>query len=146
MIISFRDKEKVFLATEVRNNLAAAYHYLNNTRSYLKHEDMPYCSEQDLKNLLYQAAAVYNEMASVEAQRNVLKNIQFMRKRCLGMSQWFETVIKMFMPLMTQHSIISNQYDHKKEELKRERIRLLDEIIKERGGGITQDNLSKINN
>lgn len=104
---------------------------------------MPYCSEQDLKNLLYQAAAVYNEMESVEAQRNVLKNIQFMRKRCLGMSQWFETVIKMFMPLMTQHSIISSQYDRKKEELKRERIRLLDEIIKERGGEITQDNIGK---
>ena len=114
----------------MRNSLAGAYHYLNNTRSYLKNEDMPFCGDQDLKNLLYQAASVYNEMSTPERQRNVLKNIQIMRKRCLALSQWFEEVIKMFMPLMTKYSQVSAQFDRKKEELKLERIRLLDDIIR----------------
>ncbi len=91
---------------------------------------MPYCADQDLKNLLYQAAAVYQDMTSLEAQRNALKNIQVMRKRCLALSHWFETVIKMFIPLMTQHSLVSNQYNQKREQLKYERIRLLNQIIK----------------
>lgn len=107
---------------------------MNNTRSYLKNEDMPYCADQDLKNLLYQAASVYQDMNTLEAQRITLKNIQVMRKRCLALSHWFETVIKMFIPLMTQYSIVSAQYDQKKEQLKFERISLLNNMIREAGG------------
>ena len=92
---------------------------------------MPYCADQDLKNLLYQAAAIYQDMSTLESQRNTLKNIQVMRKRCLALSQWFETVIKMFMPLMTQYSVVSSQYDQKKDALNCERVRLLTNIIKE---------------
>lgn len=100
---------------------------------------MPYCADQDLKNLLYQAAAVYQDMMSLETQRNALKNIQVMRKRCLALSQWFETVIKMFMPLMTQYSLVSSQYDQKKEMLKHERIKLLEDIIQEESYGRGND-------
>lgn len=107
---------------------------MNNTRSYLKNEDMPYCADQDLKNLLYQAASVYQDMNTLEAQRITLKNIQVMRKRCLALSHWFETVIKMFIPLMTQYSIVSAQYDQKKEQLKFERISMLNNMIRQAGG------------
>lgn len=95
---------------------------------------MPYCADQDLKNLLYQAASVYQDMNTLEAQRITLKNIQVMRKRCLALSHWFETVIKMFIPLMTQYSIVSSQYDQKKEQLKFERISMLNNMIREAGG------------
>jgi hypothetical protein len=130
MSLDIKSKQKVYFATEVRNSLAAAYHYLNNTRYYLKNEDMPHCGDQDLKNLLFQAASVYNDMTTLDKQRKTLKNIHIMRTRCLALSQWFEEVIKMFMPLMNQYSHVSNIYDIKKQELKMERIRLLDQIIR----------------
>ena len=102
---------------------------------------MPYCADQDLKNLLYQAASVYQDMNTYETQRITLKNIQVMRKRCLALSHWFETVIKMFIPLMTQYSIVSAQYDQKKEQLKLERIELLNSMIQEAGGKMIDVNV-----
>jgi len=52
----------------------------------------------------------------------------------------------MFMPLMTQYSLVSNQYNQKREQLKYERIRLLNQIIKreeEEGESLSEESAKK---
>jgi hypothetical protein len=45
MKLELNNPQKVIFATEVRNNLIAANQNLQNTRSYLKNIELPYCTE-----------------------------------------------------------------------------------------------------
>jgi len=124
--------EKVISATEVRNNLVAAYQNLLNTKSYLKNIDFPYCNDTDLKTLQTLASRTYEDMQSPERQRYCLTIIQILRKRCASLNQWFEQVITTI--LVVDYSETKVEFDQKSKELKIERIRLLREKIKEKSG------------
>ncbi len=124
--------EKVISATEVRNNLVAAYQNLLNTKAYLKNIDFPYCNETDLKTLQTLASRTYYDMQSSDKQRYCLTIIQILRKRCASLNQWFEQVITTI--LVVDYTEIKVEFDQKSKELKMERIRLLREKIKEKSG------------
>ena len=91
-LIILRDPERVIYATEVRNNLVAANQNLQNTRTYLKNIDLPYCTEEDLKTLQGLSQGTYQDMQSLERQKYVIYIIQALRKRCAALNQWFDSV------------------------------------------------------
>lgn len=132
MNLDIRNPEKVILATEVRNNLVASNQNLMNTRSYLKNVNLPYCTDEDLRSLQALAAGIYQDMLSVDRQRYCLNIMQVLRKRIAALNQWFEQVIKN--TLIVDYNKIKDAYDKKSKELKRERVRLFTEKIKEKTG------------
>lgn len=134
--------QKVIFATEVRNNLIAANQNLQNTRSYLKNIELPYCTEDDLKTLKNVAAGTYQDMMVEARQKYVLNILQVLRKRCAALNQWFDQVIKS--TLVVDFSRVKIDYDVKSRELKLERIRLLQEKIKDKTGKDIKVNLFDI--
>ena len=137
------DPEKVIYATEVRNNLVAANQNLINTRSYLKNIELPYCTEEDLKTLQNLATGCYKDMNTVDRQKYVLGILQALRKRCAALNQWFDQVIKD--TLVVDFSKSRIDYEQKSKQLKMERIRLLQEKIKEKTGKDVKINVPEMN-
>ena len=131
--------EKVISATEVRNNLVAAYQNLINLRKYLKRVDLPYCTETDLKTLHNLASRTYEDMINVDRQRYCLSIIEILRRRCASLNQWFEQVIQTI--LLRDYSLIKAQFDQKSNDLKCERIKILQEKIVEKTGKLVDLNL-----
>ena len=136
----FNDPERAIYATEVRNNLVAANQNLQNTRTYLKNIELPYCTEDDLKTLQGLAQGTYQDMQSVQRQRYVVEIVQALRKRCAALNQWFDSIIKD--SLVVDYSRVKIDFDQKSKQLKMERIRLLQEKIKEKTGKDIKINLS----
>ncbi|RNA02600.1 E3 ubiquitin- ligase BRE1-like 2-like [Brachionus plicatilis] len=132
MRLDVNNPEKVIFATEVRNNLVAANQNLINTKTYLKNITLPYCTDEDLKTLQGLAAGTYQDMQTAQRQRYALNIIQVLRQRCAALYQWFDQVIKD--SLVVDYSRVKIDYDQKSRELKMERIRLLQEKIKEKTG------------
>ncbi len=120
------------MATEVRNNLVASNQNLLNTKSYLKNVNLPYCTDEDLRSLQSLAAGIYQDMLSVERQRYCLNIMQVLRKRIAALNQWFEQVIQE--TLVLDYNKIKTSYNKKSKELKKERVRLFTEKIKEKTG------------
>jgi hypothetical protein len=89
-----------------------------------------------LKNV---AAGTYQDMMNVQRQNYVLNIIQILRKRCAALNQWFDQVIKE--TLVVDYSKVKINYDQKFKQLKLERIRLLQEKIKEKTGKEVKVNL-----
>lgn len=139
MSLDIRNPEKVILATEVRNNLVASNQNLMNTKSYLKNVNLPYCTDEDLRSLQSLAAGIYQDMLSVDRQRYCLNIMQVLRKRIAALNQWFEQVIKE--TLVVDYNKIKETYDKQSKELKRERVRLFTEKIKEKTGKDVNINL-----
>lgn len=131
--------EKVIFATEVRNNLVAANQNLINTKTYLKNIDFPYCTQEDLKTLQGLSAGTYQDMQTVQRQKYALDIIQVLRKRVAALNQWFDQVIKD--SLVVDYSKSRNLFEIKSKDLKLERIRLLQEKIKEKTGKDVKINL-----
>lgn len=129
----------MIFATEVRNNLVAGNQNLVNTRTYLKNIELPYCTEEDLKTLQGLSEGTYQDMQTVQRQRYVLDIIQVLRKRCAALNQWFDQVIKD--TLVVDYSRVKGEFDKKFKELKLERVRLLQEKIKEKTGKDVKINL-----
>ena len=129
----------MILATEVRNNLVASNQNLMNTKSYLKNVNLPYCTDEDLRSLQSLAAGIYQDMLSVDRQRYCLNIMQVLRKRIAALNQWFEQVIKE--TLVVDYNKIKETYDKQSKELKRERVRLFTEKIKEKTGKDVNINL-----
>jgi len=127
------------LATEVRNNLVAANQNLSNIKSYLKNIDLPYCTEDDLKSLQNLASNTYKDMLTLDRQNYVYDIIQALRKRCAALNQWFDSVIKD--SLIVEYSKVKIDFDQQTKALKMERIRLLQEKIKEKTGQDVKVNL-----
>jgi len=142
MKMDINNPEKVIPATEVRNNLIAAYQNLVNTRSYLKNVTFPYCTDDDLKTLQSLSAGSYQDMLSVERQRYCLNIIQELRKRCYKLNQWFDQVIKS--TLVVDYSKVLEELGIRTKELKDERINLLKIKIKEKTGKDVDVNLFNV--
>ena len=79
--------------------MIAAYQNLTSARSYLKNVNFPYLTEDDLAHLQSLAEELYEYM-SEEGHVYVLKQVQVMRKKCAQLNEWFESVVKMFIPLV----------------------------------------------
>jgi hypothetical protein len=139
MNLDIRNPEKVILATEVRNNLVASNQNLKNTKMYLKNVNLPYCTDEDLNSLQALAAGIYQDMLSVDRQRYCLNIMQVLRKRIAALNQWFEQVITN--TLVVDYNKIKDSYDKKSKDLKRERVRLFTEKIKEKTGKDVNINL-----
>ena len=71
-------------------------------------------------------------MMTVERQNYVLNILQALRKRCAALNQWFDQVIKD--TLVVDYSKARIDYEQKSKQLKLERVRLLQEKIKEKTG------------
>lgn len=99
-MIFIRKTETVIYATEVKNNLMAAYQNLANARQYLKNVEMPNCSDNDLSMLQKLANDIYEYMSD-DGQTYAYKLIQTMRKKCTQLNEWFEQVLKMLNPLVS---------------------------------------------
>ena len=100
---------------------------------------MPYCTDEDLRSLQSLAAGIYQDMLSVDRQRYCLNIMQVLRKRIAALNQWFEQVIKE--TLVVDYNKIKETYDKQSKELKRERVRLFTEKIKEKTGKDVNINL-----
>ena len=112
--------------------MVASNQNLVNTKSYLKNVNLPYCTDEDLRSLQSLAAGIYQDMLSTERQRYCLNIMQVLRKRIAALNQWFEQVIKD--TLIIDYNKIKETYDRQSKELKRERVRLFTEKIKEKTG------------
>jgi hypothetical protein len=132
MRLDLKDPQKVIFATEVRNNLVAANQNLINTKSYLSNIDLPYCEQKDLDTLKNLAAGTFQDMQTVERENYALNILQVLRKRCAALNQWFDRVIND--TLVVDFTKAKADYDEKSRELKRERIKLLQEKIKQKTG------------
>lgn len=100
---------------------------------------MPYCTEEDLKALQGLSAGVYQDMLTVQRERYAIDIIRTLRMRCAALNQWFDQVIKD--SLVVDYSKVRLDYDQKFKMLKLERIRLLQEKIKEKTGKDVKINL-----
>lgn len=134
-----RNPEKVIPATEVRNNLIAAYQNLVNTRAYLKNVTFPYCTEDDLKSLQNLSAGSYQDMMTPERQKYALSIIQELLKRCYHLNQWFDQVIKS--TLVVDYQKVLQDLTVRSRELRDERIKLLQIKIKDKTGKDVNVNL-----
>jgi len=126
------DNSKVLLATEVRNNLIAANQNMVNIKSHLKNVNIPYLSEDDFKAISGLASGIFNDMNTLDRQKYVMNIIQTIRKRCAALYQWMEQVIKD--SLMADYSKIRIEFEQTTKKLKMERIKLMQEKIKEKTG------------
>lgn len=142
MNMDIKNPEKVIPATEVRNNLIAAYQNLVNTKSYLKNVTFPYCTEDDLKSLQNLSAATYQDMMSPERQKYAYQIIVELIKRCFHLNQWFDQVIKS--TLVVDYSKCLNDLTTKTRDLRDERIKLLQIRIKEKTGQDVNVNLFNV--
>jgi hypothetical protein len=122
----------VIPATEVRNNLIAAYQNLVNTKAYLKNVTFPYCTDDDLKSLQNLSAGSYQDMMTPERQKYALSIIQELLKRCYHLNQWFDQVIKS--TLVVDYQQVLRDLTLKSRQLRDERISLLQVRIKEKTG------------
>lgn len=84
----------------MKNNLIAAYQNLTNAKSYLKNVNFPYLTEEDLMSLQILSDELYEYM-SADGHSYVLKQVQIARKKCAQLNEWFESVVKMFIPLVS---------------------------------------------
>lgn len=142
MKMDIKNPEKVIPATEVRNNLIAAYQNLVNTKSYLKNVTFPYCTDDDLKSLQSLSAASYQDMMSPERQKYAQKIIAELIKRCFHLNQWFDQVIKS--TLVVDYSKCLQDLTVRTRELRDERIKLLQVKIKDKTGKDVNVNLFNV--
>lgn len=142
MKMDIKNPEKVIPATEVRNNLIAAYQNLVNTKTYLKNVTFPYCTEDDLKSLQNLSAGAYQDMLSPERQKYALNIIQELIKRCYHLNQWFDSVIKS--TLVVDYSKVLDDLTVRSRELRDERIKLLTIRIKDKTGQDVNVNLFNV--
>lgn len=61
---------------------------------------MPHCTDDDLNHLQNLANEIYEYMSD-EGQSYFHREIQMMRKKSAQLNEWFEQVVKMFVPLVT---------------------------------------------
>lgn len=142
MKMNIKNPEKVIPATEVRNNLIAAYQNLVNTRAYLKNVTFPYCTEEDLKSLQNLSAGSYQDMMTPERQKYALSIIQELLKRCYHLNQWFDQVIKS--TLVVDYQKVLQDLTVRSRELRDERIKLLQIKIKDKTGKDVNVNLFNV--
>lgn len=142
MKMDIKNPEKVIPATEVRNNLVAAYQNLVNTKSYLKNVTFPYCTENDLKSLAYLSNTTYQDMMTVDRQKYALNIVQELIKRCYQLNQWFDQVIKS--TLVVDYQKVLEDLTKNSKNLKSERIKLLQAKIKDKTGKDVNVNLFNV--
>lgn len=94
---------------------------------------MPNCSDNDLMLIQKLANDIYEYMSD-DGQNYAHKQIQTMRKKCTQLNEWFEQVLKMLNPLIAEYSKLKSEFEFKSDALKRERIRLLQQKVKEKMG------------
>lgn len=77
----------------------AAYQNLSNAKTYLKNVNLPFWTDDDLNLLQHFANEIYEYMSD-DGHYYFLKEVQKMRKKCAKLNEWFESVVKMFVPLV----------------------------------------------
>lgn len=91
--------------------MIAAYQNLANAKSYLKNVNFPYLTEEDLINLQSLADELYEYM-SEEGHVYVMKEVQIIRKKCAQLNEWFESVVKMFIPLVNSFNFFNSCFQN----------------------------------
>lgn len=129
--MDIKSPEKTIPATEVRNNLKAAYENILATREYLKVVEFPYLStDSELLSLKNLSESSYKDMLTTGKQEKTLKTIQHFLKKCLKLNMWFDQVIQN--SLAVEYSKSLEDFDIISRNLREERIKILQIKIKER--------------
>lgn len=141
-------------ATEVRNNLVAASINLSKTQATLKDIEIPYYTDNDFQTLQTLSTGIFNDMDIIERQQYVHRIIQISRKRAAALCQWIDQVnFKYFIffaylslrrfniflkviekSILIEYAHVHDVYYTATRKLKLERVRIMQEKIKEATG------------
>ncbi|XP_063864827.1 uncharacterized protein LOC135102977 isoform X3 [Scylla paramamosain] len=121
------------VAAETRNNLVAAGQNIQGAQRYLDNVKFPYCDPSEMQTLGKQATEyVFTDMQSNDRHDHAQACYSTTHKRANALLQWFDTVINT--TIMKDLNDINEKVKDKTLELRRERVRLIQEKVKELWG------------
>ncbi|XP_063597301.1 uncharacterized protein LOC134773982 [Penaeus indicus] len=143
------------VAAETRNNLVAASQNINGAQRYLDNVNFPYCAPEEVDTLNKATEYVFTDMQSQDRHEHAHTCYSTTHKRANALLQWFDTVINT--TIMKDLQEINEKVKEKTLELRRERVRLIQEKVRElwgtdieldgtlRGAELDLEQLSKAN-
>ncbi|XP_076029182.1 BH3-only protein sayonara [Oratosquilla oratoria] len=117
------------VAAETRNNLVAAGQNLQGAQRYLNNVQFPYCAPGEVDTLNKATEYVFTDMQSPERHGHAYSCYSTTHKRAAALLQWFDTVINS--TIMKDLNGINEKVKEKTLELRRERIRLIQNKVRE---------------
>lgn len=126
------------LAEETRNNLIAATQNLNGAQRYLPNINFPYCNREEVEMLTQATSYVFTDMQSPDRQVHALEVYNVTFRRCAALLQWFDVVINNV--IAKDLLSVSRTAKEKSSALRRERIRLIRDRLRENGRDVELDN------
>ncbi|XP_047492393.1 intracellular protein transport protein USO1-like isoform X2 [Penaeus chinensis] len=143
------------VAAETRNNLVAASQNINGAQRYLDNVNFPYCAPEEVDTLNKATEYVFTDMQSQDRHEHAHTCYSTTHKRANALLQWFDTVINT--TIMKDLQEINEKVKEKTLELRRERVRLIQDKVRElwgtdieldgtlRGAELDLEQLSKAN-
>ncbi|XP_069998862.1 uncharacterized protein synr [Penaeus vannamei] len=143
------------VAAETRNNLVAASQNINGAQRYLDNVNFPYCAPEEVDTLNKATEYVFTDMQSQDRHEHAHTCYSTTHKRANALLQWFDTVINT--TIMKDLQDINEKVKEKTLELRRERVRLIQDKVRQlwgtdieldgtlRGAELDLEQLSKAN-
>ncbi|XP_050722090.1 myosin-11-like isoform X2 [Eriocheir sinensis] len=116
------------VAAETRNNLVAAGQNIQGAQRYLDNVQFPYCDPDEVETLNKATEYVFTDMQSNDRHEHAQACYSTTHKRANALLQWFDTVINT--TIMKDLAEINDKVKDKTLELRRERVRLIQEKVK----------------
>eukprot|EP00058_Branchiostoma_floridae_P017716 XP_002603205.1 hypothetical protein BRAFLDRAFT_126988 [Branchiostoma floridae] len=112
------------VAAEARNNFVAASQNISGAQRYLSTITFPYCTPQEVKTLNSAISHIFTDMQAGEQRyQHAYDCYNKTHRRAAALIQWFDMVIEK--TIMKDLNDVAKLSTQKKQELRKERLRLL---------------------
>ncbi|XP_782060.3 formin-like protein 6 isoform X2 [Strongylocentrotus purpuratus] len=119
-------------AAEARNNLVAAAQNIKTSQQYLNTIKFPYCTPDEIETLNKAIANIFSDMMHPDRHKHAMECYVTVYKRSAALIQWFEHVINKTINKDLEKT--AKNCASKQKELKMERMKLVQEKVKEKLG------------
>nr|XP_054751462.1 uncharacterized protein LOC129257208 isoform X2 [Lytechinus pictus] len=119
-------------AAEARNNLVAAAQNITTAQQYLNTIKFPYCTPDEIETLNKAINNIFTDMMHPDRHKHAMECYVTVYKRSAALIQWFEHVINKTINKDLEKT--TRNCAAKQKELKMERMKLVQEKVKEKLG------------
>ncbi|XP_076336160.1 uncharacterized protein LOC143239181 [Tachypleus tridentatus] len=125
-------EQKYTCAVESRNNIVAATQNLQGAHRYLCDVVFPYCTQEEVETLNKAITYIFTDMQTTDRHEHALSCYHTTYRRSGALRQWFEQVLNTV--IARDVAQLAEEWKTKKFELRQERVRLIQERVKELTG------------
>lgn len=126
--LDIEDPKIVLRVTESINNILVCDENLEKTQKMLSNVKFPYCTPEEREKIVKLTDCMYTDMLNVQLQVDHETTLSNFHQSCINLKMWFDSVIKK--TLVDPYAHVVAECRRVKQELRLERIRLLQEHIK----------------